>query len=159
MNEELKLTLEDHNSAKREIAFLLNMLSQAIEDIVGRSAGVVGRMAGGAAAKKMPLFFESHDVQPIIQGIKSYLKGGFDISDIITDEDIELSFTRCPLREICEIENIPVGGSLCMLFHNYMNGMIMKLTEKEFKMSILEPGDTTCIIKHSAKASDRKAIQ
>ncbi len=158
MNEELKLTLEDHNRAKQEIAFLLNMLSQAIEDIVGRSSGVVGRMAGGAAARKMPLFFESNDIQPIIQGIKSYLQGGFDISDIITGEDIELSFGRCPLREVCETENIPVGDSLCMLFHNYMNGMIMKLTEKDFKMSILESGDTACIIKHSAKTSDRKII-
>ncbi len=42
MKEELELTLEDHKRAKREVAFLLNMLSQAIEDIVGRASGVVG---------------------------------------------------------------------------------------------------------------------
>ncbi len=107
-------------------------------------------MTGSAAAKKMPLFFESLEVQPIIEGIKSYLQGGFDINEIVTNDDnIQLSFGRCALREICELENIPLGGNLCMLFHNYINGMIVKLTEKNFKMNILEAGNAACIIKHN----------
>lgn len=145
----------NHKKAKQEVAFLLNMLSHTIKDITGRASGAVERMAGRAAAKKMPLFFETRDAQTVIQSIKFFLEGGFDISDIVIvgEEKIELTFGRCALREMCEELNIPIGNNICTLFHNYMNGMIMEFTEGEFTMSIRETGDNRCMIEHSARSA------
>jgi len=149
MKEELNLTLEDHQKAKVEVAFLLNILSQTIPYVVGKASGVVGLRAGQEAARKMPLFFESPDISSVMEGIQHFLEGGFDITSEIADEDIELTVGRCALREVCEIENLPLNGDLCKLFHDYMNGMITELAKRKFKMDILKTGDT-CVIKHNA---------
>ncbi|MCP4346363.1 MAG: hypothetical protein GY795_12655 [Desulfobacterales bacterium] len=152
MNKEPELTIEDYQKAKKEVAFLVNVLSQTIPDIVGRALGAVGLMAGKEAARKMPIYFKSSEIQPVLDGIESYLTGGFEITHKIIDENesivIKQTFGKCVLREVCEIEDIPLGGELCSLFHHHINGMISELTARNFRMNILKTGDT-CAIRYS----------
>lgn len=151
MSSETRLTLDDHKKARDEVAFLMGTLSKTILDVVGAGTGIVGRRAGVEASKKLPLFFESTDRQSIIEGIQEHLKGGFGITSQISDGVTELSFDKCALRYICAIEDIPVGGSLCALFHDYMNGMIDELGGIKSRVKIVDSGET-CKVQHTIVA-------
>lgn len=147
MKEELDLTMDDYRKAKVETAFLLNMLSHTIGDVVGKASANVGAMAGREAARKMPLFFETSDEVSVLNALQKNLSGGFDIEYDIRDGEIKLTIGRCVLRDMCEVEDIAPGGELCKLFHSYMNGMLLEFMKKNYKVTINSTG-ASCSITH-----------
>jgi hypothetical protein len=144
MTEEMKLTLEDHENAKKEVAFLLNVLTQTIPEIV--NAELVSREAGSAAAEKMPIDFESFDLKYVIDSIIQLWKDGFEISYNINDGQIEFTFTKCALKEICELCGHQPGDDFCAFFHSYFNGMLGKHTKEKYEVKNIKAGDSCSIV-------------
>ncbi|MGE5341028.1 MAG: hypothetical protein ACM3SY_06045 [Candidatus Omnitrophota bacterium] len=147
MREELQLSLEDHQKAKREVAFLLNILAQTITDVIGDAAGAVGTAAGREAARKMPLYFEQTDLEATLAELKKHFEGGFDWSYALGKEEFTMTFKHCALKEICQIEHVAPGEDLCRHFHDYLNGVIIEHSKERYKVDSIQPGDC-CLVKH-----------
>ena len=147
MKEELNLSIEDHKNATIEISFLLNIFTKIISDRK-RAFNSLGISSGREFAKKMPVMFDSNDMKATIDQLIYYLKGGFDISSELSEKQINFKISRCALKNICKLNSNELGNDLCKLFHFYMNGMIIEITRKKFRMSIHETGEV-CTIKHT----------
>jgi hypothetical protein len=145
MKEELNLSIEDHNNATIEISFLLNLFSKAISEIIGNAVSSIGISSGREFAKKMPILFDSTNMKDSIDKLTKYLQGGFDISSELSENQINFTFSRCALKNICQLKKDDLGGYLCKLFHLYMNGIIIQITKKNLKMAIIKTGDECCV--------------
>lgn len=154
MNEEINLSFEDHEQAKKEVAFLLDVLSRTIPELVGDAAETVGVLAGRAAAKKMPSYFESKDIGTVVKGVENFLRGGFDISCRNDNGRLTFQFGRCALREVCGINNVPLGGDLCQYFHSYLKGMIAEHSQKKFDVKKMEAGVNSCHIEYTVTGDE-----
>jgi uncharacterized protein YoaH (UPF0181 family) len=134
-------TLEDHQKAFVEVAFLMDIFTSTIDTIMGGNTGPVGRMAGREMAKKLPLNLSHPSLEEAVEVMASRMAAGFQMS---IDEAVagkELVFDRCVLRDICTLRNIQTGGALCRLFHTYLDGILNELISRPVKSEITGSGD------------------
>lgn len=135
------LTMEDHQSALTEVAFLMDIFTSTIDNIMGGATSSVGRMAGRDTARKYPVFLENPSLEEAVDIVAKRMKAGFGIS-IEKDDDgtKRVIFDRCILRDICTLRGIETGKAMCRLFHYYFDGIINELINRPVKSEILECG-------------------
>lgn len=135
------LTLEDHHAAFTEVAFLMDIFTSTIDNIMGGSTSSVGRMAGRDTAKKYPVFLENPSLEEAVSVVSSRMKAGFGISIEKAGEGHVIVFEKCILREICNLREIELGKAMCRLFHFYFDGIINELIGRPVKSEITECGE------------------
>lgn len=148
----LGLTIEDHRAAFTEVAFLIDIFTSTIDNIMGGSTSSVGRMAGRDTAKKYPLFLSNPSLEEAVAIVAKKMNAGFEISvePLISEKkDTETNsnnatvvIERCILRDICQQRGIEMGQAMCRLFHSYFDGVINELINRPVKSEISECGKT-----------------
>ena len=148
MIKEKELSNDNYQNAVIELSFLLKIFSLAIKDVMGDAVNIIGVASGREAALKMPLNINETDLTICINKINDYYEGSFDISSIISDTNIELSFKKCALKNVClQNNNENPDNNLCQLFHAYLNGIMMKFSHRRLKMLSWKLGNV-CIANH-----------
>jgi predicted hydrocarbon binding protein len=154
MNQEtiMGLTIEDHRAAFTEVAFLIDIFTSTIDNIMGGSTSSVGRMAGRDTAKKYPIFLSNPSLQEAVAVVADRMNDGFAIAledripenyETETNGDVStVVFERCILRDICQQRGIEMGQAMCRLFHSYFDGVINELINRPVKSEITECGKT-----------------
>lgn len=143
----LQMTPEDHQMAFTEVAFLIESFANTIDNIMGGATAPVGRIAGRAMARKLPLSLEAPSLASVLDTLATRMQAGFEIQ--ITpqgDSAADIQFERCALRQVCSLRAIETGGAVCKLFHSYFDGIVNELLHRPVKSEIVETGPR-CTIK------------
>lgn len=142
MNHEtiMGLTLEDHHAAFTEVAFLMEIFTTTIDNIMGGATSSVGRMAGRDTAKKYPVFLENPSLEEAVAVVADRMKAGFGVSMESVDGQENVVFDRCIIRDICNLRGIEMGQAMCRLFHFYFDGVIDELISRPVKSEITQCG-------------------
>ncbi len=137
----LQMTPEDHQKAFAEVAFLIGSFANTIDNIMGGATAPVGRIAGRAMARKLPLDLKDPTLDQVLDLLAQRMQAGFEMSmTSAADGSAEVRFGRCALREVCTLRNRPAGGAVCRLFHSYFDGIVNELLLRPVKSEILETG-------------------
>ena len=130
--------LEDHRKAFGEVAFLMDIFTATIDNIMGGATAPVGRIAGREMAKKLPVHLGDPSFEEAIAVLAARMSAGFQFT---LEGERELFFDRCVLRDVCTLRGIPAGGALCRLFHSYFDGILNELLCRPVKSEIVACGD------------------
>ena len=134
------LSMEDHLKAYTEVAFLIDIFTSTIDNIMGGATASVGRMAGRDTAKKYPLYLVNPSLEEAMTVVSGQMKAGFELT-LETDGDVStLVFDRCIIRDMCELRKIEIGQAMCRLFHSYFDGVVNELINRPVKSEISECG-------------------
>lgn len=136
-----EITLEDHQKAFGELAFLLEIFTATIDNIMGGATAPVGRFAGREMAKKLPIHLGTPSLDEVMPVLADRMRAGFAFSLEGGEGDRQLVFDRCALRDVCTHRGIPAGGPLCKLFHSYLDGVLNELFCRPVKSDIVSTGD------------------
>lgn len=143
----LQMTPEDHQKAFTEVAFLIESFANTIDNIMGGATAPVGRIAGRAMARKLPLSLNDPSLTSVLEMLSKRMQAGFQITVMSTDDNAaDVRFDRCALREVCSLRTIETGGAVCKLFHAYFDGIVNELLHRPVKSEIVEAGGA-CRIK------------
>lgn len=142
---ELELTLEDHQKAKTELSFLLEIFADTIVELMGGATATVGRLAGCHMAEKLPVYLPNPTPENVLVAVKEHLSSGYEIALQFDDEGAEVKFGRCAIRDILNERGIAVGGDLCKVFHFTLAGIANQLLGKAAKGTIVAPGNEQCV--------------
>jgi hypothetical protein len=141
-----ELNLEDHRQAFSEVAFLLDAFSATIDATLGGATAPVGRLAGRAMARKLPVHLDHPSLEEVLELLRQRLAAGFSFSCSSSGDTTELTFDKCVLRQACVQRALPVGGPMCRLFHAYFDGIVNELISRPVK-SDTEAGNPSCLIR------------
>jgi hypothetical protein len=132
------VTLDDHRRAFTEISFLLDAFAAALSDIMGGATVSVGRSAGRQMARKLPDYLPEPTLEAVLDIIAGHLRKGFEMT-YTHEEDGETSvrFERCAIRQVCRAREKPVGGDLCRIFHNYLDGVVCELLARPTRSTVV----------------------
>ena len=137
----LQMTPQDHQMAFTEVAFLIESFANTIDNIMGGATAPVGRIAGRAMARKLPLALVEPDLASVLKVLAERMQAGFQITVTPSGErSVDLLFERCALREVCTLRNTETGGAICKLFHAYFDGIVNELLYRPVKSEIVESG-------------------
>ena len=121
------LTEDEWEEAYQDVSMTLVSLARAIESIVGRGIGAVGRQAGVAAAQHIPEVFEETGLTKRLERLQQRFRHSFDFEfQIQNNEEIQFTFMPCSLFQIVEDKTPEKIGeaALCRLFHEFLAGLI-----------------------------------
>jgi len=134
------VTLEDHRKAFTEVAFLMDIFTATIDNIMGGATAPVGRMAGREMAKKLPLNLQNPTLEEAVTVLAPRMAAGFQFELSGAAGEQEINFHRCVLRDVCDQRQNQLGGPLCQLFHSYFDGIINELICRPVKSEIASCG-------------------
>ena len=135
-----KTSLEDHRKAFDEVAFLLDIFTATIDNIMGGATAPVGRIAGRDMAKKLPIALDNPSLEEAMGILSGRMKAGFEFS--LEAAGTEVAFNRCILRDVCALRGREMGGALCRLFHAYFDGIVNELICRPVKSEIKTCGES-----------------
>jgi hypothetical protein len=69
------------------------------------------------------------------------MEAGFLFSLQGEDNERDLLFDRCVLRDVCTMRKIDMGEGLCRLFHAYFDGILNELICRPVKSEIISCGE------------------
>ncbi len=139
---ELTATIEDHEKAFTEVCFLLEVLSETINQVIGQSTSSLGITAGRQMAKRMPVYLKNPDLSAVLEAIRKRLESGFEMSAKPDAKGAQIQMGRCAIREVCKNRGQKVGGQLCTLFHYYLAGMTAEFLGKPVRAGQAQAGET-----------------
>ena len=135
-----EITLEDHKDAFNEVAFLMDIFTSTIDNIMGGATAPVGRIAGREMARKLPVYLNNPSLEEAIAVLASRMKSGFEFSLEESGGEKQVVFDRCALRDVCSLRKIDTGGAMCRLFHAYFDGIVNELISRPVKSEIVSAG-------------------
>ena len=143
MNErsELALTLDDHRAAFTEVSFLLEIFATTVSQLMGGATASVGRIAGRHFARKLPVTLVDPTLEQVVQTLADYVRKGTDIAFTRTDAGVDLTITRCSMRNVCRSRQAELGGDVCRLYHMFIDGVVNELYSRPAKSIITEAGE------------------
>lgn len=142
----LQMTPQDHQMAFTEVAFLIESFANTIDNIMGGATAPVGRIAGRAMARKLPLALEEPDLASVLKILAERMQAGFEMTAVSEGASAAtVRFDRCALRDVCTLRNMETGSAVCRLFHSYFDGIVNELLHRPVKSEILKTGPTCTI--------------
>jgi hypothetical protein len=147
---ELDLTVEDHQKAFTEVSFLLEMLTNAINQTVGNSTPSLGISAGKQMGKKLPVYLVDPSLELVLAALSERLDAGFEFDHNCDASGANLEVTRCAIRDVCASRGLELGGELCKMFHYYLSGMAAELLKRPVRAGEFQAGES-CTIRLNAK--------
>ena len=144
MNErsELAITLDDHQAAFTEVSFLLEIFATTVSKLMGGATASVGRIAGRHFARKLPVTLVDPTLEQVVQAFADHVRKGTDIAFTRTASGVDLTITRCAMRNVCRSRHAEPGGDVCQLYHMFIDGVVNELYSRPAKSTITEVGDT-----------------
>ena len=139
---ELSLTVEDHDKAFTEVCFLLEVLVNALGELVGKSTPTLGVTAGRHMGKKLPIYLTDPDVETVLKAIAERMASGWGMEIKADGKGADVKFGKCAIRDVCKNRSLELGGELCQMFHYYLSGMAAELYGKPVRATIKSAGDS-----------------
>ena len=141
------VTLEDHRRAFTEVSFLLDAFAVTLGDIMGGATVSVGRSAGRQMARKLPDYLPEPTLETVLGVIADRLRKGFDMTfERGEDGEMNVLFDRCAIRKVCQARGKPVGGDLCRIFRNYLDGVVCELLARPARSTVVSCGESCRIL-------------
>jgi predicted hydrocarbon binding protein len=135
------VTMDDHNKAFNEVAFLLDIFTSTIDNIMGGATAPVGRIAGREMARKLPVHMGNPTIEEVAALLAGRMVNGFEFTIESSGETHQLNFDKCAIRNACSLRGGQVGGAMCRLFHSYFDGVLNELLSRPVKSDIVTCGD------------------
>jgi NAD-dependent dihydropyrimidine dehydrogenase PreA subunit/predicted hydrocarbon binding protein len=134
---------EEIDNAYGEVGILLSSFAEAISEIMGRGHKSVGRSAGKLAAKHLPEFYESTDLETLLELMKNRFGKFFDFNYTLSEGDaIDFKIQKCGLLPmVLNAGETPGKSDLCLVFHEYWAGLISAFIEKKCTWELESAGD------------------
>lgn len=136
-----EVTLQDHEKAFSEVAFLIDVFTSTIDNTMGGATAPVGRIAGRDMARKLPIYLNNPSLEEVIEVLSARMKAGFEFSLEGSGAEMDLVFSRCILRDVCSLRGIQTGSAMCRLFHSYFDGIVNELISRPVKSEITTSGE------------------
>ncbi len=141
---ETTMTAADHDAAFMEISFLLQMLAQTVEEVIGNPAPL-GVSAGRAMAAKLPLYLKSPNVKSVLEAVQPILADGMTYTCSVEGNTGTLQVGHCVIRDLAAKRGEAPGSRLCKLYHHFLSGMFSQLLTKQSRVQETAVG-TTCTL-------------
>jgi hypothetical protein len=141
---ETTLTKKDHEDAFNEVSFILQVLANTVDDVLGNPAPL-GVSAGRAMAAKLPVYLVNPSLEQVLEALKTSLTGGFAFTTTIDKNGAELAVGHCIVRDLSFCQGVLPGAKLCKMYHHYLSGMVSYLLGRQSRVSDKQVGDT-CIL-------------
>ena len=145
---EAAMTAADHDAAFMEVSFLLQMLAQTVEEVIGNPAPL-GVSAGRAMAAKLPVYLKEPTLASVLEALDPLLKDGFEFSTTGEGNTAALAVGRCVIRDLAAKQGEAPGGKLCKLYHSYLSGIISHLLTRQSRVQETSAGRTCALIVQS----------
>lgn len=139
---EAEANVVDHQMAFGELSFLIDIFASTIDQIMGGATAPVGRIAGRDMARKLPGQVPQTSLPMVVSDLARRMQGGFEFQLTGTADELELQFQRCVFRDVCATRGLELGGSVCKLFHSYLDGQLNELLSRPVKSELVACGDT-----------------
>lgn len=138
---ETTMNAKDHDAAFVEVSFLLQMLAQTVEEVIGNPAPL-GVSAGRAMAAKLPLFLKDPDLKAVLDAVSPTLSGGMAYTCAVTGNAATLEVGHCVIRDLAAKQGELPGSRLCKLYHHFLSGMISHLLTRQSRVLETAVGPT-----------------
>lgn len=133
-------TAEEHRQALTEVSFILDIFAHTVDELMGGASVSVGRIAGRRMARKLPLYLPEPTLENVVAALAACPRIGARVT--LEDEGRRLGFANCAVHAVCKNRGLELGGSLCSVFHYYVDGIINELVGRPLRSRILTTGDT-----------------
>jgi hypothetical protein len=140
--QELTLTMDDHRAAFTEVSFLLEIFATTVSQLMGGATASVGRIAGRHFARKLPVTLVDPTLEQVVQTLADYVRKGTDMAFTRTDTGVDLSISRCSMRNVCRSRHAELSKNVCQLYHMFLDGVVNELYSRPAKSTITETGET-----------------
>jgi NAD-dependent dihydropyrimidine dehydrogenase PreA subunit len=143
------LTEADYDEALRDISTRISALADTMAETVGRGQKALGRQAGQLAAAHLPELYESTSIEEALEKLNERFKNCFSFSPVVSDggAKISLDFDGCALRGVVRrAGQTPGESTLCVMFHEYIAGLMGAFTKKRYQTEMVEVGEM-CVMK------------
>ena len=138
---ETTMSSADHDAAFMEISFLLQMLAQTVEEVIGNPAPL-GVSAGRAMAAKLPVHLKEPTLTSVLKAVAPLFKNGFEFSAEGEGNLSTLAVGHCVIRDLAAKQGEAPGGRLCKLYHSYLSGIISHLLTRQSRVQETDVGET-----------------
>lgn len=148
-----ELTGADYDEALRDISMRLSALADSLVDTVGRGQKALGRQSGQISAAHLPEVYECATLEEILTRLQERFQHSFSFESQIIDDgnEIALKFAHCALKPVLDATGQKQGeASLCIVFHEYLAGLIGTFVKRQFMTELLNVG-STCELKFVAR--------
>ena len=132
----------DCEVALKDVSMRLEAFAQAVMDTLGRAYGVVGRKAGALAAAHMPEAYEDNDLAKVLAALQRRFAHSFEFDFKVDGNQVQLDFHPCCLSKIVTASGQKPGeAGLCLLFHDYWNGLLGAFANKRCQCKVPVVGE------------------
>lgn len=140
-------SLKDHQKAFTEVAFLLDIFSATIDNIMGGATASVGRIAGRGTARKWPIDLDHPTLRATLDVVSQKLKTGFEISYKEQEHTVDITISKCVIRDVCLKRQLTPGCPLCKIFHSYFDGIVNEVVSRPVKSELTHASEicTLCM--------------
>jgi len=129
------------------VGLLLTEFSSAISEILGRGHKSVGRRAGMVAAAHLPEMYEQKDLDTLLHRMKERFGSSFGFEYTLSDGTVTLSVEPCGLLQaLTRAVQQPGVTDLCLLFHEYWEGLLSAFTGRKYGYAIQKAGDACTVV-------------
>jgi hypothetical protein len=136
-------TPQDREDAMTEVCFLLDILASTVDDLMGGATASVGRVAGRQLARRLPFYLPDATLPEVV----ACLSGQGQLGVIMSGGDAgkPLIVDHCVVREVCRRRGQELGGTLCQLYHHYLDGLINQMLLRPTRSTLKSAGDR-CVL-------------
>jgi len=148
-----ELTDADYEEALRDVSKRLSALSDSMVDTMGRGQKALGRQSGGIAAVHLPEIYECATLEEILDRLQLRFRHSFAFEPQIIDggDQIVFKFGHCALKTVVSESGQKQGdGALCIVFHEYLAGLLGAFTKRQYMIELLNAG-SACELKFEAR--------
>jgi hypothetical protein len=132
------------DEAMRDISVRLLSVGAVLKDVVGAGLPSVGLMAGRSLASQLPRYRPPKNLEEAFELAKKEFSPAWELEFKQDADTLNIQVKECFVRGLCQRENIPLGGELCVLFFNYLSGYLGKMAKTQLKLVTADRGTESC---------------
>ena len=137
---ETTMNAADHDAAFTEVSFLLQMLAQTVEEVIGNPAPL-GVSAGRAMATKLPFHLKDADLKAVLDALQASLADGISYTSTVDGNVATLSVGHCVIRDLAAKQGEAPGCRLCKLYHHFLSGLVSQVLTRQARVQETAAGD------------------
>ena len=139
--ERVRISAEEWEDARKDVARCLVGLADTIKDTIGRGYRMLGREAGSLGAAHLPEMYEDPGLPKVLEAMQRRFRHAFDFDFELNGADARLTFRPCGLCRVVTEAGQTVGDAvLCQLFHEYWAGLLTTFVGRKYQVQVPEAG-------------------
>ncbi len=137
---------ERWEKALTDLGVRLLSTASVFKQTLGSGLPAVGTLAGRTLAGQLPRYQVCRSLEEALQLAREQFAPAWEIETKLEGEDkLFIEVKGCFVRELCQRENIDLGGELCTLFFYYLTGYIAKMGNARLRLMKADRGASGCV--------------